>query len=206
MKKRPPLFRVVLIALLASFIALFAAAGVILSGQRAAIERLEERIELLKDEFVPVRFMVLSRSDQSVSARFRFYDADGKEIASFERSWNGSELAIDSIVVPIADRVVAFPFRVFTDAVAPGKGTELFDYYDRDGFPAIFWSVGLDGKLKSALVELFARVRAYEKSLAPIPGLYGSAVHDLRRLGAFEVGSVYSLVVRARGGIEIIRE
>jgi hypothetical protein len=194
--------------------------------RRSVIARLEDRIELLKSETVPLRFMVLSRSDETVSARFRFYDADGVEIASFERSWNGSELSIDSVIVPVGERALVFPSRVFTDAVPPKRGTELFGYYDRGGFPAIFNSSALDKTARSALGELFGRVRTIERgdggaeierspgdrSRAPsivdrlLESAFGNAVHDLKRFRSFEVGAVYALVARANGGIEIIRE
>ena len=187
--------------------------------RRSVIARLEDRIDLLKTQFVPLRFMVLSRSDAAVSARFRFYDADGNEISSFERSWNGSELSIDSLVVPVGARALVFPSRVFTDLVPPRRGTELFAYYDRDGFPAIFQSAALDRTARSALTDLFGRVRSAERGDGggvedrPVSradrllrGAFGSAVHDLKRLRSFEVGAVYALVARTDGGIEIIRE
>lgn len=191
------------------------AVGALVARQRFLIVKLEDRVALLKAETIPLRFMVLSRSDQSVSARFRFYDADGNEIAAFERSWNGSELFIDSIVVPVGGRFLVFPSRVFTEAMAPRSGTGLFDYYDHDGFPAIFDSAGLDGRLRSSLSVLFSRVKRSEGAATEaggggepvaIPGSWGNAVHDLRRFREFEVGAVYSLTARSTGGIEIIRE
>ena len=206
--------RILLAVLVLAAIAFAVFSAYLISTQRAAVARLEDRIDRLKSEFTPLRFMVLSRSDSSVSARFRFYDAEGREISSFERSWNGSELAIDSVLVPVGDRVLAFPSRVFTDAIAPRRGTVLFGYYNRDGFPAIFDSPSLDGATRAALADLFDRVRIFDGPewsgdpgpLAALKGVYGSAVHDLRRLRVFEVGAVYSLTVRAAGGIEILRE
>ena len=201
--------RISLAAAAALLVLGFLAVGVVVARQRFLISRLEDRIGQLKAETVPLRFMVLSRSDQAVSARFRFYDADGREIAAFERSWNGSELFIDSIVVPVGGRTLVFPSRVFTETTAPRRGTELFGYYDRDGFPAIFDSASLDGRLRSSLSVLFSRVKRSEgpeSEGAALPGSWGNAVHELRRFREFEVGAVYSLTARSTGGIEIIRE
>jgi hypothetical protein len=193
-----------------------AGAGLLLYRQRAVIQTLEERIDAVTAQTIPVRFMVLSRSDADVSARFRFYDADGREIASFERSWKGSELAIDSLIVPLGKRALVFPVRVFTDAVAPAKGTELFPYYDKAGVPAILDSPGLDDHTRAALRDLFTRVKAAEGRSADgadghepgtsIRGYFGNAVHDLKRFNRFEIGAVYALVAHADGGVEIIRE
>ncbi len=183
--------------------------GFVFLRQRAIIAKLEDRLSTLKSAMIPLRFMVLSRSDQSISARFRFYDADGKEIAAFERSWNGSELTIDSILVPVASSFIAFPSRVFTDAIAPRRGTDLFAYYDNDGFPEIYNSNDLDQSTRKALSTLFTQVRAserYDEEKSAPKGSFGNAVHDLHRLRGFELGAVYSLVVRTNGGIEIIRD
>jgi len=203
------LLRIALFSLSLLFICAILVAGFVLVRQRTLIAKLEDRLSVLQAASVPLRFMVLSRSDQSISARFRFYDADGREIASFERSWNGSELAIDSVLVPVADTFLAFPSRVFTDSIAPRRGTDLFTYYDKDGFPAIYESSALDASTRKALSILFAQVRSserYEENGKAPKGSFGNAVHDLRRLRGFEVGTIYALVVRANGGIEIISE
>lgn len=175
--------------------------------QGSTIERLEERIARMKTATVPLRFMVLSRGE-NISARFRFYDADGNEIASFERAWRGSELSIDSVMVPVKDRWLAFPSRVYTELIPPSRGTELFNYYDRNGFPLIHDSAALDERDRTLLSELFGRVRLPSFSENAYEGRrsWGSVVHDIRNLASFEVGAVYSLVVRESGGMEIIRE
>lgn len=192
--------------------------GFYLVQQKRIIQDLESRIEQVKATTIPLRFMVLSRSDEEISARFKFYSADGKEIASFERAWKGSELAIDTLVVPIKGKFLAFPVRVFTDAIAPNKGTLLFPYYDRDGMPAIFDSPTLDGELRSGLRDLFGALKRMEQfygnpenknpgpALSVLGTVFGNAVHDINRFWRFEIGIVYDLVVHPDGGIEILPE
>lgn len=186
--------------------------GLLVTTQRNAIAHLEDRVAYLESSVVPLRFMVLSRSDESVSARFRFYDAGGREIGAFERSWRGSELYIDSVVVPLDERRLVFPSKVFTNATAPRGGTELFGYYDRDGFPGIYAAPSLDRQARDTLKEIFAMVKRSERGVDERPtrgalsGAYGNAVHDIRQFSSFEVGAVYALVVRPTGGIELVRE
>lgn len=213
-RKRPVRAASVLFGALLALGAAAVAAGFVLARNRAVAERLEEAVARLESAVVPLRFMVLSRSEKTVSARFRFYDADGEEISSFERSWNGTELFVDSIVVPVKGGALVFPARVFTEETAPGRGTELFHYYDRQGFPAVFGSARLSEADRAAFSSLFAAVRGAdgrgrdatsgeEKALR---GAYGNAVHDVARLRAFEVGVVYALVARTDGGVEIVRD
>lgn len=197
-------------------VALTGLLGFYLVQQKKIIQDLERRIDQVKTVTIPLRFMVLSRSNEEISARFKFYSADGKEIASFERAWKGSELAIDTLVVPIKGKFLGFPVRVFTDAIAPNKGTLLFPYYDRDGMPAIFDSPTLDGELRGGLRDLFGALKRIEQfygtteTKGPEPSLwvmgtiFGNAVHDVNRFWRFNIGIVYDLVVHADGGIEIL--
>lgn len=198
-----------------SLIALAVAAGIFLQKQQQIIKNLEASIEALKITTVPLRFMVLSRSDTELSARFKFYNADGKEIASFERSWNGSELYIDSLVVPLKTGALVFPVRAFTNAVAPRGGTNLMYYYDFNDMPGIYDSVHIDEQKRLLFKELFVKLKTaeglYGSKTATNPGgkllnYFGNAVHDIKQLRQFEIGTVYSLVVHTDGGIEIMNE
>jgi hypothetical protein len=198
-----------------SLITLAVAAGIFLQKQQQIIKNLEASIEALKITTVPLRFMVLSRSDTELSARFKFYNADGKEIASFERSWNGSELYIDSLVVPLKTGALVFPVRAFTNAVAPRGGTNLMYYYDFNDMPGIYDSVHIDEQKRLLFKELFVKLKTAEglygsktttNSGGKILNYFGNAVHDIKQLRQFEIGTVYSLVVHTDGGIEIMNE
>ena len=169
-------------------------AGFMAIDGRLARSRLEARPGILKAEYVPLRFMLLSRSDTSVSARIFLYDADGREIASFERSWNGSELHVETVLVPVAGGGLAFPVRISAGASSPRGGTDLTGYYDRRGFPAVADSLLLDDKNRRAIAAVFRGVK-----------LFGGPVRDVRRLRGAEVGAVYALAVRFPGGVSLER-
>ncbi|HCM28011.1 MAG: hypothetical protein A2Z99_17070 [Treponema sp. GWB1_62_6] len=195
----------------------------VLARQKSAIARLEDRIDMLEGAAAPLRFTILSRGGETVSARFAFYDAAGTEIAAFERSWKGGELSIECLVVPVAGRTLVFPSRVFADSAVPRIGTELFNYYDRAGFPAVFDSPALDGKAREALSDLFGLLRAWDRSKGEgsepgqgaeadarrrtakvLDGVFAGAYRDVRSLRTAEVGAVYTLL--SRSGVEIVRE
>ncbi|MFA6505098.1 MAG: hypothetical protein WCT14_03310 [Treponemataceae bacterium] len=169
--------------------------GYFLIRKQIAVHVLEKNAETLKTEYSPLRVLILSRSDQAVSARCFFYDADGREIASFERSWNGWELDVESILVPSAGRIFVFPSRISTGQSAPRGGTDLFGYYDTKGFPAIFASTSLNPSTYSAFSGLFAFIKAF-----------GGTKRDLKRLRDFEVGAVYEFTAYSDGRIVFTRE
>jgi hypothetical protein len=209
--------RIIVISVLVLSIIGLSSLGFLAARQAFLVARLEEKIALLRPETNPLRFQVLSRSGETVSARFSFHDMDGSQTAVFERSWNGAELEVESIIVPVAGSFLVFPSRVFTDTTAPGRGTELFAYYDQDGFPTIFGSARLDAQTRSALVELFTEVKAFGHSdpsrkttllanVFRLRSFAGNSVYDRRRLRGFELGAGYGLVAKRDGKIEIIRE
>lgn len=209
------ILKTIIALLILCLIAFAVAAGLFLQRQQKIIQDLETSIEAVKMTTVPLRFMVLSRSDMEISARFKFYNADGKEIASFERSWNGSELYIDSLVVSLKTGALVFPVRAFTNAVAPRGGTNLLYYYDFNDMPGIYDSAQLDVQKRQLLKELFIKLKTaeglYGSRTATNPGgkllnYFGNAVHDIKQLRQFEIGTVYSLVVHTDGGIEILNE
>lgn len=182
-------------------------AGAVILHRRWILSTLEDRVSLLRPDAVPLRFTVLSRSEEAISARFRFYDTEGREIASFERSWNGSDLYIASVLVPVGQRFLLFPTRVFAEENYPRRGTELTGYYDRNGFPAIFDASTLDGALRSSLSAVFSAVKRFGGADA-VEGRGGwtGAVFDLHRLRSPEVGPVYDLTVQPSGAVSIQRE
>lgn len=217
MKPAGSLKRVIVVSAIGLSLIGLGAFGLLVVRQAFLVARLEERIALLRPESIPLRFQVLSRGGETVSARFGFYDMDGTRTAVFERSWNGAELEVESIIVPVSGSFLVFPSRVFTDTTAAGRGTELFPYYDQDGFPTIFGSARLDGQTRSALVELFTEIKAFGRSDPPrkagllanffrLRSFAGNAVYDTKRLRGFELGAGYALVAKSDGKIEIIRE
>ena len=85
----------------------FAAGGYFLvlrmsAGQKEKIARLEDLAGRLRAESVPVKFMILSRDFAGIKARLRIYDLAGREVAIVERTWPGSSLYIDMLLVPLA--------------------------------------------------------------------------------------------------------
>jgi hypothetical protein len=190
------------------------------SGQKERIVRLEALADRLKSESVPIRFMILSKDAEEIKARIKIYDLDGAEIAVIERSWPGSSLYVDMLLAPIAaaDRAggsedeswLAFPYRIFTDRVSPAAGTTLFDAYERDGFPRVLDGVEWKPAERAAISSVFKAAResaaAGESATASSKGAFGSAVHEASGVSGLEVGVVYRVVCRVKGGVEIMEE
>jgi hypothetical protein len=187
--------------------------------QKERIAYLEGLSSRLRSETVNMRFMVLSRDEAGVKARLKLYDLSGKELASIEKTWPGTELYIDMLLLPFSsasdkaerpDSWLALPYRVFTDEVAAASGTLLFDSYDSAGFPDVLGGVEWSPGEKAAIKKAFAKARRLAAKGLPaadsVNGSYGSAVHEVARAAAFETGAVYKVVSRVKGGVEILEE
>jgi hypothetical protein len=216
------------IILIAGFLIL--AAG--LTALRQEQERKkQQQLRALKEILIPVRFMIGGRDQGKIRAEFRFYSmvmedlnekdiaefAEGREIAAASYELEGTELFIDCLklqeragffsFVPDHEVYWVFPYRIFTDYIAPDQGIPIFSLYDEGGFPGIYKAFpGLD---QERLSRAYGEIKEYGK----ITGadlkdhISGNAVHDLNRIARFRVGTWYNLVVHIKKGtIEFVSE
>ena len=94
--------------------------------------------------YEPVRFVLHSYADNSITARFWFYDIKGEEIGSYERSWPGYALALEIHHLSISNTQVSFPLRIknmniFSEFIS--IGTNVSKYYLKDGENILFLSL-----------------------------------------------------------------
>lgn len=173
--------------------------------QENQIAVLEDKIEFLKEEHTPLKFKITERDASSLKYVVKFYDADGKMIKGFEHQMQGHELMFDFFLVKVSERFIAFPYKVFTDAIAPDDGVSLIPYYESEsGFPQVFYYKGIDPELKKALTALLDDIESGK--IHENPEHFGSAVHDLAGIKRFKVNYRYKIVSRNKGGIEVVED
>ncbi|MBU0935560.1 MAG: hypothetical protein KKI09_09960 [Spirochaetes bacterium] len=170
--------------------------------QEKKIVSLETAIAGLQEEYVPLRFMVVSRDPASITLRVRLYNLAGTELGMVETSLPGKELSIDFLVVPLHQSWAVFPVRIFTDAMAAETGITLDSIVAPAGLPLTYAGGSFDEEQLAELGKLYTSLLAGEN----VPGAYGNAVHDVKELRRFELGQVYRIVVRKKGGIEILED
>ncbi len=172
--------------------------------QKKQIKKLEDNISLLKEETTPIRFKILEKTKDSISLLVKFYNSDKKEINSFKKTLNGQELSIDFYMVPVKDRFVAFPSKIFTDRIPADAGISLYEYYNNEGYPEIFYTKGIDKDLYKGLKDIYQKVKTGQ--VDTISDHFGNMVHDIQKIKSFLPENVYSIVTHTKGGIEIIEE
>jgi len=172
--------------------------------QEKQIKKLEDNIALLKETNQPLRFKILEKTEDSIAFILKFYNADGKEINAIKEKLNGQELSFDFYVVPVKDKYVAFPSKMFTDRISADNGIVLYDYYDEEGYPAIFYTKDINKDLYKGLKEVYQKVK--KGQLDSLNDHFGNMVHDIAKVKSFLPENVYTIVTHTKGGIEIIEE
>ncbi len=175
-----------------------------LEQQKEKIALLEKKIEMLKEEHTPIRFKISEKSDDQIKLTIKFYNAENEEINAEEFTVPGQELSFDFTVVPIKDRYVAFPSKLFSNKTPASQGIKLFNYYNKDGFPEIYQKKGIDSELSLGLKELFTNVKTGQ--IDSLDSSFGNMVHDIKDFKSFIPEMVYSIVTHTKGGIEIVEE
>ena len=192
--------------------------GCILKFQEKEIARLEDQIQYLEEEFVPMKFEILEKKNSDISVAIKYYDMNGKEVgASKLVKLSGNELNFDFEVIKFSEKArIFFPSGVYTDTMAQVDETAISGDYEKNGFPAIYEGMKLydkDGnpldeegveQVRTQLSDYFAVVR--KRGAVTQTEQHGVAVHDLKSISEFKKGFVYKVVCHPHsGGIEIVK-
>jgi len=172
-------------------------------SQERKIEELKARIDELQDLQTLLQFRVTGRDSNVVEFELELLNADGQEVAKKALVMKGHEINFDFIVVHLDSSYLAFPYKIFTDQIAPDNGFDLMPLYNQDGFPAVYQGNGYSEDLKAGIETLFRHLQGGD--FYKLPGYFGSAVHDVKGIRRFLPDQDYRIVIRRKGGVEILR-
>ncbi len=172
--------------------------------QDSRIRKLKATIEDLKSEFVPIRFKVISYENGHINVAIKFYDSDNNEIVRKELYLKGEQLSFDFLVVKINDKYLAFPYKIFTDQIAPDDGEQVFQYYEKDEFPQIYYHQDINQELETSIADVYLKIK--DKKIEEIEEIFGSMVQDIRKQNRFREKQIYKIVIRTKGGIEVLED
>lgn len=175
-------------------------------GQRE--EELTDRIEELTGDSVQMEFRVAGFEDDATLIELRFYDRNRAEVnLSDTVAIAGTELIIEYAMVEPAygstGDYIAFPYRIYSETVAPDAGLELLHFYVRDGVPLTFEDerdplTPTEGEALSEYIE------AIEDGSRDVRRVMFVNERKNRGVWGLRENQIYQVVSRRRGGIEII--
>lgn len=185
--------------------------------QRSSVVYLEAALERLEPAPQALEVELLSVEGGSVKARLKLLDRAGREVAMIEKAWPGSILCVDAIELPLrgskaakgGELWLAFPGRIYTDALPPASGYSLLDAYDSSGFPAVLEGIEWSAEDRATLSKAYARAKRNSSSKLPELGTKvptGALARTSVRLAGLGIGKAYGLVFRSDGSISIKAE
>lgn len=168
MKKKKFLFR-----LLISIISLVLAVYLILMivFYFTCLHTVKQLPDSIEQDFLRVKVYgsTYSETGNTVSAIFSLMDSDENDIATIERSWSGSYLAVQFAEISIQDRIYTFPSRIYSknkiieEKEEIKRGTNLEKYYNYNNQCMLFNSGFTDNERRN-----FYRLSKYATEKYPL--------------------------------------
>lgn len=176
------------------------------SCQNNEIQTLENQVEYLEKEYVPMEFEITKKTDSDIKLKAVFYDLDGDKVGSKSIKIEGNELNIDFRTKKISEHgYLFFPYGIYSDKVPMSDSIKLYDEYDNKGFPAIYNGIAdIEDKegeepnkkskknIKEDLKTEFSDIKNIETG--------GIALHDLENISNFKKNTIYKVVCHPHSG------
>lgn len=175
-------------------------------SQEEKIARLNEQIEFLKSEQMPIRYKIKSRENGKTNFIVKFYDLENNKISKEKFSLKGSTISFDFYVVEFKEGYIAFPYKIFSDEVKAEDGIVLFKYYEKNNFPMTYFRKDASKVFNEGIEALFEKIKSGD--IEDIDNIFGSMVQNNTTLATKnrDVDKWYKIIVHTKGGIEIIED
>lgn len=205
-----------IIVLFAACIALFTSCGkkdqtliqTYTKHQEAKIVEIEEKIIALKSEYIPIRFQVTDRTDSSIEVSVKFMFSSGEDGIIKKYILEGKELHFDFFQIPLSKdtgRYCIVPYRIYTDRIAPKDGQSLLTPVLMNGpVPMCYSENNFHKKDIANITKSISELK--EGQYVSDKHAFGSVVHDNTGISSYKTGSIYRIISRTSGGIEVIEE
>lgn len=174
------------------------------------VEYLENIVENLKEEYIPMKFKVDYKADRTAEVSIKYFDQDSRQVSRMSYIVNGTELFFDFKVIHLEsdDAWLFFPYSIYSDKIEPSKGIVLYEDYTKDGIPLIYQGKNLNS---SECGEFFKKIMSYATEGKAIEGAdaeYGYSLHDMNDFDIhFLPDTTYRVVChKQKGGIEFKAE
>ncbi len=177
-------------------------------------DSLRMAIEKVKSEYAFARITVLSQGQDQIRFRLTILNQEGEGQGAREYSLAGSDIFLESRVVHcrIEDQKKAFifPWKVFTEKIAPEQGVDIRDIYLNEGKPLNYSTAQRSDTWDQTISDLYAVAFRDSDVFDTIKAqyiidIYDSSLH-LGIMGSFQPGRSYQCIIHPNGGLELKEE
>jgi hypothetical protein len=175
-------------------------------SQEKKIQQLNEEIAFLKQEVMPIRYTIISKNGKNITVGVKFYDLDGNQISKQRFTMEGNTVSFEFYVIKFDKGYIAFPVKIYTDLIAPEKGTSLFEYYEKNNFPQIYYSKKSSKAFNEGIVALFEKIK--NNDFEDMDNVFGNMVQNHPKADTSKIDEdiAYKIIIHTKGGIEIIED
>lgn len=175
------------------------------------VDSLKSAISLVKEEYEFVRMHIKDIKNNSVEFDLHFIDIDGETTAKKQYALKGKDVFIECRVVIAKfgeqEKAFIFPYRLYSDVIAPEKGKNILNDYAKDNFPLIYNSSKNPDNYKAAVKHIFETAFFESEYYDDIKEKYIVKIFDTALHQAFfnrlKEGAVYSAVVHSNGAAQL---
>ena len=202
-------FFIILIAGIAILFFLFTQMKEILQDK---VEDLRKTIEWVKSEYEFARVAVFKKGANAVEFELSIIGLDGEVKGKKVFTLPGTDIFLESRIVYLQsedlNKIVIFPYKVYTEKIAPKDGIPVQNLYVTGNFPNNYTAPGISDQVKRTLTGLYETVFEYGDYYSAVKGKYitdimDTAVHQ-SPFKPYESGKTYRYILHPNGGVEMM--
>ncbi|MBN2662096.1 MAG: hypothetical protein JXR68_00480 [Bacteroidales bacterium] len=174
--------------------------------QLEKIEKLNDEIALLKTEYQPIKFKVTHRQNGQTTVLVKFFNLESQEVGKQEFTLKGTIVSFDFMVVQFDNGYLALPYKIFTDEIEAVSGIELYQFYEKNGFPQTLFKKDASNDYNNGVKALFDKIKS--GNINDIENIFGSMVQNNSSVvtNNRDIDQWFKIISHTAGGIEIIEE
>ena len=175
-------------------------------------QKLAKAISFIKSEYQFAEITIKDKTGDSIQFILKFLDITGKTVSTKEFQLKGKDIFLESRIVVIRveeqERALVFPFKLYSDLIAPNEGVDLLNLYMENNFPKTY--VSPDSEMNKIIGKLFIKAFELNNSGKEFDDKYVrislnmDAVLHQGSLKEFKPGKMYRYLVHPNGGLELV--
>lgn len=149
----------------------------VVNNQEKQIAKLKDEISSLKEVITPIRYKVTSRNGDMMTVAVKFYDLDSNKIGKTQKfELKGNTVSFDFYIIEYNKQFLAIPYKIFTDMIKPEDGTVIYNYYEEDEFPMIYYSKNSTKGFSQGINALYKKIKSGD--IQDMKNIFGNMVQN----------------------------
>jgi hypothetical protein len=202
-------FFIVLLAGIAILFFLFSQMKDILQDK---VDDLRKTIAWVKSEYEYARITILKKGANAVEFELSIIGIDGEVKGKKTLTLPGTDIFLESRIVTLQteeeNKTVIFPYKVYTERIAPKDGVGIQNLYVVNNFPMNYNAAGITEQIRKAMAGIYETVFEFGDYYSAVKGKYILDITDVAPhqspFTPFVSGKTYRYILHPNGGVEMM--